>query len=146
MIDPGSQAVLASILRRESRSLLLYVGDAFPWATASQTQELTTLQGLIHQERAAVASLGQFLLRQRVGLPFIGAYPMAFTTIHFVALDYLLPRLIEAQSHGIEQLQGDLERLVDAGSRLEVERLLAVKKRTQAGLERLVPASSPASV
>ena len=34
MIDPRTAGALQKIVGRESRSVLMYVGDAFPWTTA----------------------------------------------------------------------------------------------------------------
>jgi hypothetical protein len=141
-IDAESQAVLEELVRRESRSLLSYVGDAFPWTTAAGGPALTTLNQLIRQERQAVTDLGRHLVRRRVTPPFLGSYPASFTSWNFIDLTALLPRLLEAQRRAISELQADLPKIHDAPAKQEAERLLAVKKRTLAGLESI---PSPAS-
>ena len=146
MIDPQSQTLLQDILRRESRSVLSYVAEAYPWTTRAEEKALTDLQQLIAAERAAVNCLGQFLVRRRIPLPFLPSYPAHFTTINFLALDFLLPRLIEQERRSIADLERDLAALHDPAARAEVEKLLALKRRHLPQLEELASAQPQASV
>jgi hypothetical protein len=146
VIDPHSQTVLQDILRRESRSVLLYVDEAFPWTTLTEEKSLTTLRHLIAEERQAVTTLGQFLVRQRVPLPYLPSFPSSFTTINFLAFDYVLPRLIDCERRSIAALERDLTTLKDPAAHAEVEKLLALKRRHLPQLEALAPAPSLASV
>src|SRR5262249_29525890 len=50
VIDADSAALLQDIVRRERRSVLLYVSEAFPWTTAKDSAALAQLSGLIHAE------------------------------------------------------------------------------------------------
>jgi hypothetical protein len=129
--------ILQGIVRSESRSLLSYIGDAFPWTTSVQTPALATLKGAVKDEAAAVSALGRFLVRARLNPPFLGAYPISFTSCNFVALDYLLPRLIDEERRSIVALRSDLDAIGDAGAKLAVEGLLEVKMRNFAVLEGL---------
>jgi hypothetical protein len=137
LIDAQSAAVLQEIVRRESLSLLSYVGDAFPWTTARGVPALTCLQQLVHAHRDAVADLGRFLTRKRTPVGYIGSYPTSFTTINFVSLDYLLPRLTADERRGITQLERDLGVLTDAEAHDQVVRLLQVKRHHLQALELL---------
>jgi hypothetical protein len=92
----------------------------------------------IHQEQEALTQLGRFLVRQRVPLPYLGSFPVGFTTINFLALDYLLPRLSAFEKTSIAELEGDLAALQDPLARPPVEKLLAVKKRNLEMLEALI--------
>ena len=146
MIDPHSQTLLQDILRRESRSVLLYVDEAFPWTTLTEEKSWTTLRQLIAEERQAVTALGQFLVRQRVPLPFLPSFPVQFTTINFLAFDYVLPRLLDSERQSIAALERDLPALKNPAAHAEVEKLLALKRRHLPQLEALAPAQSLASV
>ncbi|MGH7168769.1 MAG: hypothetical protein ACRELG_00635, partial [Gemmataceae bacterium] len=75
MIDAHSQRLLQDVLRRESRSVLTYVAEAYPWTTSTRTKALMDLQQIIAAEREAVVDLGRFLVRQRVPLPYLPSYP-----------------------------------------------------------------------
>jgi hypothetical protein len=138
LIDPHSQTLLQDILRRESRSVLLYVDEAFPWTTATEAKSLTTLRQIIAAERQAVTALGQFLVRQRVPLPYLPPFPVSFTTINFLAFDYVLPRLIDSERQSITTLEHDLAALKNPAAHTEIEKLLALKRRHLPQLEALV--------
>jgi hypothetical protein len=145
VIDAQTQALLQEVVGRESRSLLMYVGDAYPWTAAPGDEALVILKDLIAEERRAVAAVGQFLVRRRLPPPFPGSYPSSFTTVNFLSLEYLVPRLVEDQRRLIEQLQRDLAAVRDPGARVPLEALLAVKRRHLPALEALVP-GPPAKV
>lgn len=145
MIDAETQAVLQDILRRESRSLLSYIGDAYPWTTTEGGSGLKTLLTLIKQEAAAVTSLGRHLVRSRIPTPFIGSYPASFTSWNFIALGHLVPRLLDEQKRAIVALEANLPRIHDEKAKEEVERLLGVKKMTMACLEVLAPPATAIS-
>ena len=146
MIDPHSQTLLQDILRRESRSVLMYVAEAYPWTNSTRTKTWTALQQLIAAEREAVSSLGRFLVRERIPLPFLPSYPTHFTTINFLALDFLLPRLIEHERQSITELESDLAALKDPIARAEEEKLLALKRKHLPELEQLASEQPQASV
>ncbi len=146
MIEPREQTLLQDILRRESRSVLMYVAEAYPWTNATGTKALSALQQLIAAEREAVACLGRFLVRQRIPLPFLPSYPAHFTTINFLALDFILPRLIEHERKSIAELESDLAALKSPVARAEVEKLLDLKRKHLPQLEELASQQPQASV
>lgn len=143
VIDPATETILRTILHRESLSLLSYISDAYPWTTAEQAPGLITLRKLIQQEKNAITSFGRFLVRQKITPPVNTSFPAEFTSYNFVALSFLLPHLLEAQKQLIAQMQADLAKIADPACRREVERLLAVKKMTLAGLESLESPPAP---
>ena len=59
VIDPQTVDRLHGIVRRESLSLLMYVGQAFPWTTVKQVGTLAELKRIIDEEKAAIARHGQ---------------------------------------------------------------------------------------
>jgi hypothetical protein len=107
---------------------------------------LTDLQQIIAAEREAVASLGRFLVRQRISLPYLRPYPAHFTTINFLALDFLLPRLIEYERRSIADLERDQATLKDPTAQVEVDKLLALKRQHLPRLEELASTQPQASV
>jgi hypothetical protein len=146
VIDPQTQTLLQDILRRESRSVLMYVAEAYPWTTSTQGKALTSLQHLIAAEREAVAHLGRFLVRQHIPLPYLPSYPAHFTTINFLALDYILPRLLEHERGSLAALERDLHAMKDPTARTEVEKLLTLERQHLTELEQLVSPEPQASV
>jgi hypothetical protein len=143
VIDTATQALLQDIVRREDRSVLMYVGEAFPWTTSRGEETLEKLRGLIADEGRAIAALGQYLVRRHLPPPYVASYPSSFTTINFLALDYVLPRLVEHERVSLADLERDLPRIADAGLRAEVEKLAAVKRRHLAELQQLAAVVQP---
>jgi hypothetical protein len=137
VIDARDSALLKDVLRRESRSFLQYFADSFPWTTSNENDALGKLQKLTEEEREATASLGRFLYRQRQTLPYLGAYPSHFTTLNYVALDYLLPKLAEEERAEIAGLERDLNELIDPEAREEIDKLLSIKRRHLQTIESL---------
>jgi hypothetical protein len=136
-IDPQSQAVLQEIVRRESRSLLSYVGDAYPWATAAGEPALLRLREIFHGSKEATAALGAYLARKRARAPFLGSYPASFTSWNFIALAYLLPHLAETEAALVRALEADVAALPAGEARSEAEKLLAVKRQNLEALRGL---------
>src|SRR5947208_2624977 len=114
MLDARTQTRLQAILRRESRSFLQYISDAFPWTTREEKNALAQLQTLIAEERSATAAFAKFLVRQRIPVPYLGSYPVAFTNLNFVSLDHLLPMLAAAERRSITELESDRASFTDA--------------------------------
>jgi hypothetical protein len=137
MIDAQTATLLQGIIRREGRSLLQYVADAFPWLQGGEQDAWNQLRTLIQEERDAVAGLARFLIRHRITPPYLGAYAMSFTTFNFVSLDSLLPRLLGYQRRGIATLERELERITEPDPRVEVHRFLEMKQRHLNVLEAL---------
>lgn len=137
MIDPETQALLQDIVRRESRSILSYVREAFPWVGARGAPALSKLRQLSEEECEAVAALGRFLARRRAPVAFLGSYPSSFTTLNFLSLEHLVPRLVAYEGSSIAELERGLARIGDPEAQAQVALLLEVKRRNLAQLESL---------
>jgi hypothetical protein len=145
-MDARTEATLQEIVRREYRSLLQYVGESFPWATADKSEALDRLHRLVVEEQAAAGEVARFLQRRHVTVPPLAPYPMDFTSLAFVSLDYLLPRLIEHQRRNIAQLERDLRDLTEADARGVVQKLLETKRSHRKVLDELTSTAPAAAV
>lgn len=145
MIDPQTLAFLHEIMRRESLSVLMYVGQAYPWTTARNNAALLELKRIIDEEREAINALGVFLTRRRAGLPWIGSFPSGFTTINFLALDHILRRLIDYEKQSIPLVEKELHAITDSDARAKVQALLDAKQQHLRELE-LLAMPQPAGV
>jgi len=139
VIDATTQAILQEVFRRESRSLLRYLTESFPWTTPERQAAVTLLQTWSLQEQEILAGIARYLQRHQVELPYLGAFPMDFTTINFIGLDYAVPRIIEAEKRDLADLQRDLNNLADGTARDLVEALIAVKEQHLKELQELAP-------
>ncbi len=145
-MDVPTATRLQSVLRRESRSFLQFVGEAYPWTTPKERAALEQLNRLIAYEREGLTALGRFLVRRHIDLPYLGTYPEHFTTMMFVSLDYLLPRLVDEQRQAVRLLEDDLAQVTDPEARCAMQQLLDRKRRHLPILEDLAAAQAPAAV
>jgi hypothetical protein len=129
VIDAQTNAILQTIVRREGRSLLQYMSDAYPWTTSGEEAELTRVQRMIEEEQRAAADLVRLLTRARLTPPYLASYPAGFTTLNYVSLDNWLPRLVDYELQTIAALQTELTEIRDAEARVHVQKLLDVKQR-----------------
>ena len=130
LLNNDSLRLLQGIVRRESRSLLQYVHESFPWITAGETDALARMRALAEEEQVAAVELAATLAKRHQRLPpYLGPYPMSFTSVNFVTLDYLVPLLIDYQKQGIADLERDLNRLSDEELAARVQKILDMKKR-----------------
>jgi hypothetical protein len=120
-MDAALGARLQQLIRSESRSLLQYVSESFPWTTAHDQAVREALQRFACEETEAIARLTRQLTKHHVTQPFQGSYPMSFTTVNFCSLSYLLPRLIDDQKARI----ADVERVFHMLEGGEIKDLLA---------------------
>lgn len=142
MLDYRTEATLQAFIRRESRSLLQYLADAFPWTTREEGPALAEFAKIAAEERQHAADAAKFLQKRRITVPYLGSYPASFTTMNFVSLDYLVPRLVQYEAQAIIRLERDLPDIKDADGRQLLERALEAKRRHLAQLSALVPASA----
>jgi hypothetical protein len=144
VIDPQSVDRLQAIVRRESLSMLMYIGQAYPWTTVQQEGSLAELKRIVDAEREAIAALGQYLTRHRVPVPSANSYPSSFTTLNFLSLQHILPRLIAQQRGSIVALEIDLPAIQDTNARAELTQLLQLKEKHLREME-LLATPQPAS-
>jgi len=146
VIDAETYSRLEDIVRRESRSLLQYVGDSFPWITSEEPDLLAQIRVMIEEERNGAAELGRFLYRQGFPPPYIGQYPVSFTSLSFVSLDHLIPLLAANERQELERLQKDVKSLSDPEAKELVQKIIANKRRHLEALQALSARHSPSAV
>jgi hypothetical protein len=129
MLDAHSRDVLQEVVRREGRSLLQYVAEAFPWTPTEDEAEIERLKQMAGEQSEAIARLMRFLQRQHAPVPYLGAFPTSFTSVNFVTLAYLRPILLKHAEHEIPLLERDLAQVADTVARALLTDLLALKKR-----------------
>ncbi|MCA8996341.1 MAG: hypothetical protein KDA80_05145 [Planctomycetaceae bacterium] len=100
-------AELNGLLIDLGRSLLQYVGEAWPWINddADAAARRQTIRGLVARQQECAAALGR-LLDQRDWPVDNGAYPTEYTDLHYVSLDYLLAELVRHESAVLSEIQG----------------------------------------
>lgn len=74
------------------RSLLQYVGECWPWTSATSSAQ-GALEKLVRKQQAGVGKLFDLLNRRGHVVDF-GAFPTEYTDLHYCALSFLLGQLI----------------------------------------------------
>jgi len=137
VIDARTYSLLQDLVRRESRSLLQYVNDSFPWITPQEQDVLVEIQDMIEEESQGVAGLVRLLHRHRLTPPYLGSYPSNFTTLNYVTLDHLLPLLANHERQAISRLESEMPALADPEAREQARKILDMKRRHLQILENL---------
>lgn len=135
MIDAATQVLLRDIAQREGRSLLQYLGDSFPWDTMEGQETQAQLEPMIQEERRLVGALLRFLMRRRIALPYLGAYPMTYANINNISMTSLYPLVMDSLQKAIANLESDLARINDSEAHRLVHDILDAKKRHLKQLE-----------
>jgi hypothetical protein len=128
-MDSVTKALLQDIVRREGRSLLQYVFEAFPWTGASERNALGKIETIVKEEQQGAAALISLLFKKHMTPPYLGAYPMTFTNLNYISLDHLLPLLIEYQRQRVGDLETYLTRIADRDAVAVVRQILDYKRR-----------------
>ncbi len=137
MLDPITQTVLQEVFRRESRSLLNYASESYPWTSLERRATLDKLRQVIADERRATGELVRFLARRGAPLPYVGSYPTSFTSVNDIALDHLAGMLVSGQRQAITALERDVAAVTDPDAKALLERILTTKRTHLATLETL---------
>jgi rubrerythrin len=139
-MDAATCAVLQNAMRAESRSFLQYVRDAFPRTTSDELAVLAKLQALTAEELQGAQWLAQFLVEHKQPLPYVGTYPMSFTSMNFVSLDHLLPILVKAERRSLADRERDISQLHDSDAKRVLGQIVDMKRRHLQMLEEMAAA------
>ena len=144
-MDAAVSTILQNALRAESRSFLQYVSDAFPWTNPDELTVLSKLQTLIQEEQEATQTLALLLAQRRQPLPYLGSYPMSFTTMNFVSLDHLLPILVKEERRALADRERDLRSVMDAEAQTALRGIVDMKQRHLQTLQEMAAAHPQSS-
>jgi hypothetical protein len=108
MSPPSTTEILNRLLVLHARSLPMYLGYAPPYQIASRPHAKAVLDQIVADQQRTVDRLGTIILDSG-GTVDPGEFPMAFTSLHDLSLEYLLKLLIERQ----EKFVTVCERLAD---------------------------------
>ena len=86
--------VLNRLLALHSRSLPTYLASARPWFADNEQEAMTVLRHIAESQESMVERLGTMVVEEG-GVPQLGEYPLYFTDMHDLSIDYILPRLVE---------------------------------------------------
>ena len=103
MNSVDTNAVLNRLLVIHKRSLPVYLSYAVPWSGAGDEAAADTLAQIAIDHGQMVDRLEEVIL-ENGGIVERGSFPMAFTSLHFLSLGFLVNKLSEDQKKTIEKI------------------------------------------
>jgi hypothetical protein len=96
--------ILAWLFERVYRSLPMYLAEAEPWTHPGAEQAQRVLDAIVADARAYCRRIAERIhqLRGRLDL---GEFPMEFTDLNLLSLDYLLRELVRWQKADIQEIE-----------------------------------------
>jgi hypothetical protein len=132
------QASILNTLNRlyliENRSLAMYMVDACPWSHPGDEKAAQVLAHIVADQKVMVQRLAE-LIDAREGRVHNGSFPMQFTDLNLVSLDYLVGEVARLLRQDIESIRASVEKL--AGDREAQELAEEILGAEQAHLEAL---------
>jgi hypothetical protein len=145
MDAPGSLKLLQQLIAMGSGSLLQYVSQSFPYSADPDHAAFLQVQAIACEERDEAARLTRLMQKMHLNPPKTGSYPSHYTTMNFVTLDYLLPKLIAENEKEIAQIEAGLRQLADGETSKPAQSYVAMKRRHLEALQSLAAAKMPAA-
>ena len=97
MDNSGTSSLINELLIQMHRSLLQYSAESWPWASSADGSVQQQVMELAGQQEQAVKKMVDVLASRQYRIDF-GVYPHAYTSLHFVSLEYFLGRLKESEN------------------------------------------------
>jgi len=104
MADSQHNAELNTLVIDLGRSLLQYVGEAWPWTDAASRAMQADVDELVALQTAMVQRIADLLAERNWPIDF-GVYPVEYTDLHYVSLDFLLGQLIRNADELVAELR-----------------------------------------
>ena len=123
---------LNDLLIAVARCLLQYVGESWPWTSDEEAAERAAVERMVTEQRETVLHMAA-LLDDRAHRITYGQYPSEYTSLHYVALDYLLDQLVDDQQRLADELASAA---LDAGGDAEAQRVISAAADQAAGHQR----------
>jgi hypothetical protein len=132
MTAKDMNAVLNRLLVLHHRSLPMYVSQATPWVGPGYEAAWEAVQSIAADHQMTSDRFGAMLLAADE-VPAYGEFPMRYTALHDLALDYLLARIIDYERHLIRRIAecADLVRTSPAVQACVLESLGEAKAHLQ---------------
>lgn len=135
MPTPETLILLNDLLVSIHRGLLQYAAEAWPWTDAHAGDVREQIILAAEKQRESVRDLAVYLDRHGHAVAW-GQFPVAFTSLHFVSLEFLKDRIVSGQQKIIDKCRRVAEavaedaraaKLVDSLIQVETARLRSLQ-------------------
>jgi hypothetical protein len=128
--------VLNQVLVVMGRSLLQYSADAWPWIGSGSSAARAAVELLTAEQSGRVRQLAELLNGRGWTIDF-GVFP-DFTGLHFLSLDFVLPRLVENERAVGREIETAIPKCAgDAEGAALLQEILPAERAVLARLEEL---------
>jgi hypothetical protein len=114
-----SSEILGRLFQRVYRSLPMYLAEAVPWTHPGDEQAQRVLAGAVADARAYCQRIAERILQLRGRLD-LGEFPMEFTDLNLLSLDYLLTELVRWQKADIAAIEQFVAELSEGSNDREI--------------------------
>ena len=104
MNQPEALSVFCRLLRILCRSLPRYLEAARPWSRRDDEQAQEVLAKIVADQRTLAERVARAIVAHG-GRPDPGCFPIEFTAINDLALDFLQQRLVECQRRDVAAIE-----------------------------------------
>ncbi len=117
-------ATLNRLMQIHYRSLPMYLSSARPWVPRGHEKAAETLELIVDDQKRTVEKVSEELLAARADIN-PGEFPMEYTDLHDLSVDFLLHELVESQRCDVAAIEDCVVEL--GGDPLAQEALGAAK-------------------
>ncbi len=103
MFLPNTLESLSRMVIQQHRSLLQYADLCWPWVDLQDSKERSILKNLAATQREGIRKLIRELDRRGWPVDY-GQFPAEYADLNFVALDYLWPKIVQAEQSLLAKL------------------------------------------
>ncbi len=128
-MDAGSRASFRRLIALGASSLLQYASESSPWSLGSAHAVLDRVRALALEDRAEIARFTRWLQKKHERVPLLYSYPSHFTTMNFVSIEFLLPKLLAENAHQVIEIERLISAMDDEEARTLATGYLDMKKR-----------------
>ena len=123
----------------EHRSLPTYLADACPWTHTGDEKATAALVNIVADRQALAGRIAE-LIDDRGGRVDTGSFPMEYTDMNLLSLDFLLLELVRCQKRDIADIEQIVTALAaDREARDLAEEVLGAARAHLEALEELAP-------
>lgn len=127
MPTPETLILLNDLLVSIHRSLLQYAAEAWPWTDAHDAETRNQVLEAARKQQESIRELAVYLDRHGHTIAW-GQYPVAFTSLHFVSVEYLADRIIAGQQKIVDKCRRVADQIAeDQRAARMVESLIQVE-------------------
>ncbi len=127
MIAPQDLQALNRLLQLEYRSLPVYLEYADPWHRHEDQEAVEALRHAAQDHQETARRLAEFIY-EHDGAVDPGEFPMEFTDLHDLDMEYLLPLVVEAERRTIAEMEQLVQGIQSPEAKTLAEEVLGAER------------------